>query len=118
MSQVDDIVLVASCISCGRLIWGISPISIYSKLVLVTLGVQEFHKIMSWRLLTHARLQIMTKPSSLDRLSRHKLVHLFSLPVIEFCTNLNILTTERPFKDMFYLIQHAQLLLGLIFLLG
>lgn len=112
IGKIDNVVLVSSFITSYLLVRSISPISIHSKFVLISLSVKKFNKVMSWWLLTNLSLSsLLCQSSSLDRLSRNNSIHLLSLPSIELGAYLNIFSSKAPLKYMFNLVEQILLLL-------
>jgi hypothetical protein len=111
--EVNDIVFVTSLIPCDLLIWGVSPISIHSEFILVSLWVQELDEVVSRGLLPYFVLKRcrLKKTRALNRLTWDNFLHLFPLPLIELRTNLDIFSPERPLEDVLDFIQPVLLLL-------
>jgi len=104
--EVDHIVFIASFVASDRLVRSISPITVNSELVLVSAWLKNFSEDMSRRLLTHACIYWLSKPSSnLIWLSNIDLFHLLSLPVVELSTDLDVLPTKAPLKHILNFIE-------------
>jgi hypothetical protein len=115
MSQITNIVLISMFIACNQLFRSISPVSVHSKFILVSLWIQQLRKnvCVSLGMLPNVLTSRWNyEPSSnFNRFSCINFFHAFPLPIVKISANLNMFPSMTPLKHMLYLTKQLILLL-------
>lgn len=113
--QLNDVVFIAAFVSGHGLVRCESPISVYPKLVLVPLWVEQFGKPVGDRRLwppdDFRAIWFNQSSPDIQRFSRDDFFHFFALPVIELGADFNVFAAVAPLKNVFNLVEEHLLLL-------